>query len=130
MLLSKDIVGIIKVLIIFIYYKYGWEKSWNRFWNSLKHFRTTYFSDRHFLAHHDPAHTHMLYILLPLFDINAKGVFYMVIPKCDKKLECTFRINAIVLSQFSCNTLLVCNAICTSTNNSIMWSVMENFSLE
>ena len=68
-----------------------------------------------------------LYIshLLPIFDINAKGVCYMVMPKCNKKSECTFKINVIVLSQFSYNTLLAWNAIYTSTNNSIMWSAME-----
>ena len=49
--------------------------------------------------------------VLPLFDKNAKGVCYMVMPKCDKKSKCTFKISDIVLSQFSCNTLLVCNAI-------------------
>ena len=42
-----------------------------------------------------------------------------------KKSECTFKISVIVLSQFSCNTLHVCNAICTSTDSSIMWSAIE-----
>ena len=64
--------------------------------------------------------------LLPLFEINPEGVCYMVMPKCDKKSECTFKISDIVLSQFSSNTLLACNAICTSTDSSIMWLAMEN----
>lgn len=46
-------------------------------------------------------------------------------PKCDKNSKCTFKISAIVLSQFSYNTLYVCNAICTSPNSSIIWSTME-----
>ena len=51
----------------------------------------------------------------------------MIIPKCDKNSECTFKISTIVLSQFSCNAFLACNAISTFANNSIMWSAMEKF---
>ena len=69
--------------------------------------------------------SHLILHLLPLFDINAKGVCHMAMPKCDKKSKCTFKISAIVLSQFSYNTLFACNAVCISANNSIMWSSME-----
>ena len=66
-------------------------------------------------------------IYLPLFDINAKDLFYIyiVMPKWDRTSECTFNMSAKVLSQFSYKTLHLCSAIFTSTDNSIMWSAME-----
>ena len=77
-------------------------------------------SSSHFIITYSP-----LLHILPLFDINAKGVCCMAILKCDKKSKCTFKISGIVLSQFSCNTLLACNAIWTFVDNSIMWLAME-----
>ena len=70
---------------------------------------------------------HTIYIFSPFLKLMPKiyAIYYIVMPKCDKKFECTFKNSFNVLSQFSCNTLHVCNATWTSTNSSIMWSAIE-----
>ena len=71
-----------------------------------------------------------LELYLPLFDNNAKIIYiYTEISKWEINSECTLRIRANVLSQFSCKSLLVESAIWTSAESSIMWSATENLLL-